>query len=531
MWHKLISISRKNISLILLLLIVIVPLATLSYLLLYDNYTNRYSEEANKNLQITQVLAQNMDEFVARIKHTLEGIGGLQEFKDQNPQAIKQTFASLALAERDVSLFWITDHKGDLVAKWPDTAPDNSAAGKEFFLRAMQGTAIVSDDLVGEMSSEEIVMVAVPYTGNSGKIAGILGASIPLKQLQHKLVLNIGSTGYPFMVSKSGKVLAHPQLQQLRLKSKDDDPVWLALSSGKSDTIDLVSPFDGQRKLYSYVPLREADWVVAVVQPFNQLNPKLQNLFTRYGAVIGILFLLVVMASRQLVISRNREEEARVLQAEKLAAVGQLAAGIAHEIRNPLTTIKGFVQLIAMREGKFQPEYLDLILKEIESIQGIVEGTLVLAKPHPEALINVNLGNVVQEVCTLMQPQTTLQNINLSLSCPADLPEIKAQPNLLKMVFVNLIKNSIEAMPADGGEISLELKQRGDNIQVTIRDTGKGIPPELIKNLGSPFVTTKENGTGLGLMVTYRIIQNHGGSIRVTSTPGRGTIFVITLPA
>ncbi len=532
MWNKLVAAIRRNLSQILLFIIVIVPLSTLSYFLLYDNYQYRHLEEEQKNEQMAKVLAQNVDSYIAGIKVTLMGIAGLDAIQYHDRAEIEKAFASLALAQNDISLYWITDAKGDIVAKWPDNVPDKSAAGKDFFDAAMRGSTFVSDDLTGDITNKEIVLVAVPYTNSKGQISGVLGVSIPLEKLQQKLVLRVGATGYPILVSKSGHFLVHPQLDEIRKKVSADDPVWRALRSGTSGTINVVAPFDGQRKLFSYVPLHEADWVVVIVQPLSEFNAKLYDLFTRYGVVIVVVLLIVLWAARQLVIARNREEEARVLQAEKLAVVGQLAAGMAHEIRNPLTSIKGFVQMIAAREdGKAPPEYLEMILMEIESIQSVVNETLVLAKPHPANFTPVNVSGVIQEVCALMEPQAYYRNIKLVSSFPVNVPPVKADRNQLKQVFINLIKNSIEAMPEAGGEISLALKQRGHKLQIAVSDTGSGIPPDLLARLGGPFVTTKENGTGLGLMVTFRIVQNHGGSIHVDSTPGHGTTFLITLPA
>ncbi len=531
MWNKLVATAKRNLSQFLLFVIAIVPLTTLSYFLLYDNYQYRHLEEEQKNEQMAKVLAQNVDSFIAGIKATLNSIAGLDVIQERDRAEIEKAFASLAVAQHDVSLFWMTDANGDVIAKWPDNAPDKSAAGKDFFSAAMRGATFVSDDLTGEITNKEIVLVAVPYTDNRGKILGVLGASIPLEKLQQKLDLRIGATGYPILVSKSGKFLVHPQLNEIRKKVGADDPVWRALRSGASGTINVVAPFDGQRKLFSYVPLHEADWVVVVVQPLSEFNAKLYNLFARYGVVIVVVLVVVLWAARQLVLARHREEEARILQAEKLAVVGQLAAGMAHEIRNPLTSIKGFVQMMASREdGKAPPEYLEMILMEIESIQSVVDETLVLAKPHPANFVPVNLGEVIQEVCSLMKSQALFHNIRLVCSFSLDIPPVNANRNQLKQVFINLIKNSIDAMPEAGGEISLTLKQRGQKLQIAVSDTGSGIPPELVAKLGSPFVTTKENGTGLGLMVTFRIIQNHGGTIKVDSAPGQGATFVITLP-
>jgi signal transduction histidine kinase len=534
MKYRLNSFMHRNKSLIILCVIVLIPIAILSYFLLYENYQSRHEQETTKNLQIAQLLAQNLDSYISDTKASLLEIATIDAVKQGDKTEVQHIFSNLHLAQNEVSLFWLVDASGHLLAEYPNQDHSQisySAVDKEFFQQAMKGNAYVSDRITGEITNREIVVVSVPYRNNQGQIAGVIGASIPLEDLQRKLELKVGSSGYAILISKSGKFLAHPKLNDIRQKVKNDDPIWRAIRAGGSGTLDIVAPYDGVRKFFSYVPMAEADWVVIVIQPLNEFEAQLQQLITRNSFIIILLFMLIVLAARYLVLTRNREEEARVLRSEKLAVVGELAAGMAHEIRNPLTAISGFIQMIMKREdGKAPREYLDTVMSEIGQIQSILEETLVLARPAPIQITKVDVSQVIKDVMTLMQPTASMHNCYLSLNCQVESPTLQAEPNRLKQAFVNLIKNSIESMPETGGQIFIEISLSGNKLLISIKDSGCGIPKDMIEKLGNPFLTTKEKGTGLGLTVTFRIIQNHGGTIRVESSQGVGTSIFISLP-
>ncbi|WP_029192486.1 PAS domain-containing sensor histidine kinase [Paenibacillus harenae] len=225
---------------------------------------------------------------------------------------------------------------------------------------------------------------------------------------------------------------------------------------------------------------------------------------------------------------RNRTQE--LLKAsEKLNIVGQLAAGIAHEIRNPLTSLKGFLQLIISRsEGR--KEHLQIMKDEINRIELIVTELLVLAKPQNEiSLQKNNLLTLLQHVITLLDTQAIMNNIQIIPHFESNTLTIDCDDNQMKQVFINIIKNAIEAMP-EGGEINIHAEQEKDHAIIRIIDQGCGIPEEMISRLGEPFYTTKEGGTGLGLMISNKIVENHQGTIHIISKKNEGTIFRIQLP-
>jgi len=228
-------------------------------------------------------------------------------------------------------------------------------------------------------------------------------------------------------------------------------------------------------------------------------------------------------------ITDRKEQTERMLQkSEKLALLGQMAAGIAHEIRNPLTSIKGFIQLFKVNQQK--EEYFDIVLSELERINIIVGEFLVLAKPTAAVYVEGDVKVLIKDVVTLIGTQSILNNVEIFVNFDQDLPKISCEENQLKQVFLNLFKNAIEAMP-QGGIIEVKVKDIEEGkISIKIIDQGIGIPKERLSTLGEPFYTTKEKGTGLGLMTCFKIIESHKGVLTIESTVNKGTTIEITLP-
>jgi PAS domain S-box-containing protein len=228
-------------------------------------------------------------------------------------------------------------------------------------------------------------------------------------------------------------------------------------------------------------------------------------------------------------ITAIKNQTAELIQkSDKLSLVGQLAAGIAHEIRNPLTSLRGFIQLLQYKSDD-NKTYCDIMLSELDRINLIVGEFLILAKPHMVNYSNKDINQIIKHVVTLIGSQAIMNNIHLDYKLAKNLPDVSCEENQLKQVIINLIKNAIEAMP-DGGTITVESGMHDtDHLFIKITDEGKGIPEDILAKLGEPFYTTKEHGTGLGLMVCYKIIENHLGQLKVYSEVGNGTTFEIIL--
>lgn len=215
-------------------------------------------------------------------------------------------------------------------------------------------------------------------------------------------------------------------------------------------------------------------------------------------------------------------------KADKLNVVGQLAAGLAHEIRNPLTSLKGFLQIMkTSKESKI--EYCEIMLSEVERMNSIINELLIFSKPQPKVLKKNDIGTLLQSVVTLLEPQAAMNGVQFYVEIQEDLPLIDSSDVDIKQVFVNVVKNAIEAT-CNGGNIHIVVFVLTNDIIVRVTDEGVGIPTDSIQRLGEPFYTTKEQGTGLGLMMCYKIIHDHKGSLLIQSIVNQGTTVEIKLP-
>ncbi len=226
--------------------------------------------------------------------------------------------------------------------------------------------------------------------------------------------------------------------------------------------------------------------------------------------------------------SRNKMEEL-LRRSEKLTTVGQLAAGVAHEIRNPLTTLRGFLQL-QQETKKLTLMHVSLMLSELDRINLIVGEFLILAKPQAARFVTKDVRAVLQDVIALMNSEALLHNIEFHVAFTEEKCCISCEENQLKQVFINLLKNAIEAMPS-GGVIHIHITHKRGHISISIMDEGEGIPEDMIQKIGDPFFTGKETGTGLGIMVSQRIINNHKGTLEIKSKVNVGTTVHVMLPA
>lgn len=228
-------------------------------------------------------------------------------------------------------------------------------------------------------------------------------------------------------------------------------------------------------------------------------------------------------------ISEARKAQELLQNSEKLSLVGQLAAGVAHEIRNPLTAVKGFIQLLKSGAAEKQ-QYYDIISSEINRIEQILGEMLILAKPQAVQYMPVDVHRLLAYVMTLIESQAVMNSIEIDSVCEQDLSFIDGDENQLKQVFINVMKNAVEAMP-QGGKLTVRANKLGENrIVVRVVDQGSDIPADQLERIGHPFFTTKEHGTGLGMMVSLQIIERHGGDISILSEAGQGTTIEIVLP-
>ena len=259
------------------------------------------------------------------------------------------------------------------------------------------------------------------------------------------------------------------------------------------------------------------------------------------GGILGVALVL-----REA--SRIRELEEAIKKSERLAYLGTMAASVAHEIRNPLGGIKGASQLLkdevkGLANEDSLSEYLNVIIKQVDRLTGILDSLKGLSKPVKPKFSPVNLHSVLDEALTLMAPDIKRLKLKVKREYDPSMPEAEGDENGLAGVFLNLVKNAVEAMP-DGGVLTLSSgipsdflyssiktqKGRKTMIAVKVSDTGTGIEPDALKEIFNPFYSTKGGGLGLGLALSLKVVEEHGGTIKAESEPGKGTTFTVYLP-
>lgn len=226
-------------------------------------------------------------------------------------------------------------------------------------------------------------------------------------------------------------------------------------------------------------------------------------------------------------ITEKKKAEDLLWKTEKLSVVGELAAGVAHEIRNPMTSIKGFFQLF--QEGVIKQDYFDIVINEFKRIEEIISSFINLAKPQQIEVRKVDFQEILNDVNVLIESESNLQNIQIIQQFEGSIPNVNCDPNQIKQVLLNLMKNSMEALP-NGGQIHVNLSTTGDEVLITVTDNGIGMSEDRVQRLGEPYYSNKEKGTGLGLMLCFRIIQHHNGSIIINSSKNEGTSVEVRLP-
>ncbi|HKQ32476.1 MAG TPA: ATP-binding protein, partial [Thermodesulfobacteriota bacterium] len=306
----------------------------------------------------------------------------------------------------------------------------------------------------------------------------------------------------------------------------------------------LIIPLFFKKQLIGFIALGEKKSGLS----YTSRDVKLLKLLANQSAIAienALAFKLVEDYAKKLEKTNKelKDTQAQLVHAEKMSAIGQLAAGVAHEIRNPLNIIEGaryYISTYMMdkENAEVVGEYLEYIKHEIDRTNRLIDSLLKFSKAEPPYFERVNINSVLENVVILVRKQLSDNRIALTLRLDETLPTIMADPNQLWQVFINIILNAVQAMPK-GGDLTVETSNHweefasGDSnhIYIHFKDTGVGIDKEDITKIFDPFFTKKDMGTGLGLSIAYKIIEKHKGRIIVESEKGSGTIFTIELPS
>lgn len=387
-------------------------------------------------------------------------------------------------------------------------------------LQARQGTVVscASDDF-----NVMYMYIAMPVMTEDGAAAEVLAGALPIAMVVDAIGLpRENGSHYFYLQDQQGRVIFHTNWAGMAM------PVNSADGSGQV----LRRADDGAWQIYFYSAVPGTDWRLVMGQPLWafwlgtmwRLLPEL--------LLIALLALSVVLLWQKQRRIARQEQEKEALQLEKMMSVSQFAAGVAHEIKNPLTTVQGFLQLMAAHADRPpQTAHIALMLDELARVERLIQEFTQLARPAtPPVFQKVKLNELLRDVVCLMESQALLHQAVISFTT-GEVPLVRGDSGRLKQVFINLVKNALEAVTA-GGKVEI-VSGRDDSGAAVVRvsDNGRGMEAALLARAGTPFVTTKAQGTGLGLSVCKSILAAHGGRLTITSQVGQGTTVIVVLPA
>ncbi|EJS77339.1 sporulation kinase [Bacillus cereus] len=282
-----------------------------------------------------------------------------------------------------------------------------------------------------------------------------------------------------------------------------------------------------------------SSFYVLVSLVFGMVNVLLETGFTPYISYLysGFIFASITMVMTmvfQVYLTEYLNENAllrtEMQKSEKLNIVSELAASVAHEVRNPLTVVRGFIQLLESTEDVKNKDYMRLVLAELDRAEQIISDYLNLARPQIEKKEHICLSAQLIEMTTLMSSFAAMQGVYLQVEISESLYTI-GDKTKLKQAIMNIVKNGIEAIQGNKGYLKVTAIQKDETIVIRVKDSGVGMTKEQLARLGQPYYSLKEKGTGLGLMVTFSILQAHNGTLEYKSESGKGTEAIIILPA
>jgi signal transduction histidine kinase len=486
-------------------------------------------------------LEDSIAEYVLEIVYRVDQIDGERPLNSSDLQSL--------IDQYHVTSIEIRDPNGNLLRGWP--ASFSSTETKDLLKELIHKKRPVAIDLFGRPFSENHVFsIAIWRRVNPGIVALYLDGE-QMRKLFRQFAIQraISDMGvredirYISVLDTSLNILAHTE--QSFVGKREGDPF-------------LRNSLQGNRLLSRHYQSVKGEEIFEVVKSFSlkdktmglirigyspkEIYPVLTQIKKNVALSVFFFLILGISAITLIWVNQNRnlrkmkEMEDRIQLAERLSSLGHLAAGVAHEIRNPLNAMGMGLQrlkreFLPTEESKREEyvSFLELILKETRRVNEIIEQFLTLSRPFQLNLRASSLQDLLKNLVTLFEGEASSLGIALHPEIPSDLPLIKVDPEKLTQAFINIMKNGMQAM-GQGGALRIETRSLKDRVEVIISDSGSGIPPEQMEKIFNYYYTTKEKGVGLGLPIAHRIIEAHEGQLRIESRVGSGTKVTVILP-
>jgi len=541
-----------------ILLTAITPTVVVSVFIL-DAYRVSFKEKVYDHLDVlTKKHKRSIDIFLEEKLMDIRLLAKTNRFEDLiNQDTLNQRFNELQRAfDRSFVDLGIVDHQGRQIAyAGPLELSGVNYSSAKWFKQAISSPFFISDVFKGMRGAPHFI---VSVRQNHGGKPWILRATIDFGEFNHLVeLLRVGETGFAFILNAAGQFQTNP------IANVDTDGLIAVFKENglaeQSTSISRKSAPHGTETIYAMAPLKGGDWIMVIQQDVADAFSDLRQtqravIFIIFAGALGIVVTSLIVSNRLVnrISQSDKEKESavkkeeimsqQVIETGKLASVGELAAGIAHEINNPVAIMieeAGWVGDLLEEEDLEGSENKDELFRALNQIgtQGrrckeITHKLLSFARKTDSRIVEVSVTNMLTEIAYLSSQRAKYSNVEIKTNFEENLPPIPASETEMQQVFLNLVNNALDAMEKTGGTITLGAKRTSNDIIVTVSDTGPGIADANMARVFDPFYTTKPvgKGTGLGLSICYGIINKIGGDINVHSTKGEGATFEIRFP-
>ncbi|MCJ8009242.1 ATP-binding protein [Lederbergia wuyishanensis] len=482
------------------LMVTLVPSIIISCMLTNQNMENQKSKYKFKAHQSAKIHANNLSNFIGETIGRVEMLATLINTQHDDLNNIYEILKETHEQDDRFSGLYLVDPKGDLVVSSNPLNHYVNVSDRPYFQESIKtGKTTFSETHFGRVTKRFVITVAIPISPDA-ITKGVLLVSIRLDE-----------------VEKSIKSI---------LK---DEIIVVTNVDGKTE-IETSKPIPNKHYINASADITQLPWTITA----KVLNDEAKSFWDSFMfflvLVLFIMNLLYLLVHYYLLNKKGKKERAQ-MEHQKIELLGKLAASTAHEIRNPLTGIKGLISLLS-EESKDQKAqfYYGVIQNEITRINAIVSELLLLGRPTAYTFEISDANNIVREIEPIIQSETNYMNVGLTIKYSKDELPISCVKDQIKQVLLNLTKNSLHAIEGADGTLSITLEKVDDDCVIQVIDNGKGIPGEKINEVFNPFFTMKEEGSGLGLTVCKKIIDSHNGTIDIHSVVNKGTQVEIRIP-
>lgn len=516
----------------------IIPLFFISHRMLL-NSTNQIQETFLKeNLQYTQEIQKNINTYLNHKIGLLTFITDLDDFKNDKNYSIKRILTKTIYSESDNRCIFIFDKEGnvldslysypranDLFNVTPDLGKTN-VADRDYFQNSVKGKIYVSDILKNKLTNTEFIAISIPYFDSECRIKGVICLTFEPDELLRFFNTETALEGSNIVIDGAGNIITN---QQNKYPAKIKYKLSKYFDLSKKASIQ-TTPFDKKRKVISYLPVENTNWHIFTIQSFSLLEKQIYMDKLKQIAILATFFIPIGLFSFLYLKELEKKRLIEIIGRERINSITEIAASVAHEIRNPLVAIKGFIQYEKHKSNSsIGLENIDIMLKEIDQIETLLTELLKLSKDTQAKFTEFCLNEKLLNAFNLMKSQAQIKCINYKINLPDEDIMIKGDPKLILDLVINVIRNSFAAVEKKGS-VKISLFSLENNAELIIHDSGDGIPENIIENIGNPFNSENKQTLGLGLAICEKIIRLHEGSWTIKTDSILGTVVHIILP-